>query len=300
MGRAAGRYNDLDPLVCAKGWQVQKSEPGLLLRSVEVHRFRPWPDAFPFSVPLIRDLDRIEFRSPVTFLVGENGCGKSTLLEAMACAASAVAVGSEGVGSDPTLASLRELAKDLRLAWSRRTHRGFFMRAEDFFGYARRLAATRRELESDLDEVKRDYAGRSPTAQAYARAAYEGQLGALRQRYGEGLETRSHGEGFLALFRSRFVPGGLYLLDEPEAPLSPLRQLSFLVLLDQLVRQDAQFIIATHSPILMAFPGATILSLDRSQVEAVAYDELEHVRITQEFLANPAHYLRHLLAPDEP
>jgi predicted ATPase len=285
--------------VATKGWQVQKIAGRLPLLSVEVHRFKPWRDAFPYSVPLIRDLERIEFESPVTFLVGENGCGKSTLIEALACAANTVTVGSEGVGSDPTLVPLRELAKDLRLAWSRRNHRGFFMRAEDFFGYARRLAATRTELERDLEDVKRDYADRSPTAQAYARSGYEGQLGALQRRYGEGLETRSHGEGFLALFQSRFVPGGLYLLDEPEAPLSPLRQLSFLVLLDQMVRQDAQFIIATHSPILMAFPGATILSLDHGRIEKVAYNALEHVRITQEFLADPERYLRHLLAPDD-
>ena len=219
---------------------MQKTVGRLHLLSVEVHRFKPWPDVFPYSVPLIRDLDRIEFESPVTFLVGENGCGKSTLIEALACAANTVTVGSEGVGSDPTLVPLRELAKDLRLAWSRRNHRGFFMRAEDFFGYARRLAATRNELERDLEDVKRDYADRSPTAQAYARSGYEGQLGALQRRYGDGLETRSHGEGFLALFQSRFVPGGFYLLDEPEAPLSPLRQLSFLVLLDQMVRQDQE------------------------------------------------------------
>ncbi|MBD2776115.1 AAA family ATPase [Iningainema tapete] len=106
--------------------------------------------------------------------------------------------------------------------------------------------------------------------------------------------ANSHGESFLKLFQSRFVLGGLYLLDEPEAPLSPLRQLSFLSLLKDMVNQDSQFIIATHSPIIMAFPEATILSFDTNPPKEVAYDELEHVSLTKAFLNNPQSFLRHL------
>lgn len=267
----------------------------LHLLSVEVRKLKPWPEEFPYIVPVIKTLERMEFGAAVTFLVGENGTGKSTLLEALALAVGSVTVGSESVDRDRSLEPLRALAKDLRLTWSIKTKRGFFMRAEDFFGYARKMAETRAELARELEETKREYANRSPTARAYATMAHEGQLNALEQRYGGGLEARSHGEGFLALFQSRFVPGGLYLLDEPEAPLSPLRQLSFLVLLDQMVKQNAQFIIATHSPVIMAFPGAKILNLDRVPVEEVAYADLEHVRITREFLADPERYFRHLL-----
>jgi predicted ATPase len=108
------------------------------------------------------------------------------------------------------------------------------------------------------------------------------------------LDARSHGESFLALFQTRFVPGGLYLLDEPEAPLSPLRQLTFLALLKQMVDQEAQFIIATHSPIILAFSGATILSFDGEQIEPVEYDKLEHVTLTRAFLNNPASFLKWL------
>jgi predicted ATPase len=269
---------------------------GIQLQAVRVRKARPWPTEFPYSVPVIRTLEAIEFDTQVTFFVGENGCGKSTLMEALACAVGAIAVGSENLQTDRTLEPARELARSLQLSWSRKNHRGFFMRAEDFFGFARRISATRQELESDLRDVERDYSTRSRTAQIYARSAYAGQLGALRKDYGGDLDAQSHGESFLALFRTRFVPGGLYLLDEPEAPLSPLRQLTFLAMLDQMVKQDAQFIIATHSPIIMAFPKATIFSLDKVPIQRVRYDELEHVQIMRGFLANPQLYFRDLFA----
>ena len=115
-----------------------------------------------------------------------------------------------------------------------------------------------------------------------------------RQDQGD-LDHRSHGESFFSFFQARFVPDGLYLLDEPEAPLSPLRQLAFLSLIKPLVeKQRAQFIIATHSPILMAYPGATILNFDVLPIAPIAYDDLEHVRLTRDFLRDPASFLRHL------
>jgi predicted ATPase len=127
----------------------------------------------------------------------------------------------------------------------------------------------------------------------YAREVHE-----LRKSYGDGLDANSHGEGFFKLFRSRFVGEGLYLLDEPEAPLSPSRQLSLIAMIHQMIAQGGQFIIATHSPILMAYPGATLLSFDDGRIQSVAYDTLEHVTVTRNFLNNPDAYLRHLLADD--
>jgi predicted ATPase len=265
---------------------------GIHLRSLALRH--PLPEGFPFSVPVIQSLDRLAFSSQVTFLVGENGCGKSTLLEGIACAVGSIAVGREGVDTDSTLEQVRALGKRFKLTWSVRTLRGFFMRAEDFFGYATRMARMREELQRDLKDVNETYQDRSRTAQTYARAAYQRELSALEQYYGEGIDTRSHGESYLDFFQARFVPGGLYLIDEPEAPLSPLRQLSFLVLLKSMVEQDAQFIIATHSPIIMAYPEAEILSFDSGVIEPVGYDELEHVRITRGFLNHPERYLARL------
>lgn len=261
---------------------------------------RPFPeseiDEFPFTVPVIRSLPEIKFTAPVTFFVGENGSGKSTVMEALACAVESITVGSESVKTDKTLAPIRKLAKYFKLAWTKRTRKGFFMRAEDFFGYARSMRETREELEEELSNVDRDYKGRSKLAQDLARSAYSGQLAAMKHRYGKDLDNFSHGEAFLTLFQARFVPGGLYLLDEPEAALSPSRQLSFLSALRQMVEQEAQFVIATHSPIILAYPGAQILSFENGMIKQVKYEDLEHVQLTKEFLENPESYLRHLFS----
>lgn len=268
----------------------------LPLRSLSVRRFDSWPDRFPYSLPLIRNLEEIRFESPVTFLVGENGCGKSTLLEAIACAANSITVGSQPVSSDPSLKAMRSLAKSIHLTWSAKTRKGFFMRSEDFFGFARKMAQTRQELQEDLERTERDYVDKSETARQFARLPYQNELNALQHSYGENLDARSHGESFLKLFEARFVPGGLYLLDEPEAPLSPLRQLSFLVLIRQMIAQSAQFIIATHSPILMAYPDAVILHIEDGHIHGTAFEDIEHVHITRTFLENPQAYLRHLFS----
>lgn len=251
-------------------------------------------DEFPFTVPVVRSLSEIKFTTPVTFFVGENGSGKSTVMETLACAVESITVGSESVKTDKTLAPIRKLAKYFKLTWTKRTHKGFFLRAEDFFGYARSMRETREELEEEYNNVERDYKGRSEYAKDLARLPYAGQLAAMKNRYGKDLDNFSHGEAFLTLFQARFVPGGLYLLDEPEAALSPSRQLSFLAALKQMVEQEAQFIIATHSPILLAFPGAQILQFSEGTIREVKYNELEHVNLTRDFLANPESFLRHL------
>ncbi|GAB1471293.1 AAA family ATPase [Chloroflexota bacterium] len=252
-------------------------------------------DEFPFTVPVIRDISEIQFTAPVTFFVGENGSGKSTVMEVLACAVESITVGSESVKTDKTLAPIRKLARYFKLAWTKRTRKGFFMRAEDFFGYAHSMRKIHEELEEEYNNVERDYKDRSKYAADLARSAYSGQLAAMKNRYGEkGLDSYSHGEAFLTLFQSRFIPGGLYLLDEPEAALSPSRQLSFLSALKQMVKQEAQFVIATHSPIILAFPEAQILQFDEGTIREVKYNDLEHVNLTRDFLANPEAFLRHL------
>jgi predicted ATPase len=252
------------------------------------------PKTFPFSVPVVRALETLELPTPVTFFVGENGSGKSTLLEGIAAAVGLPTVGSDAVQDDATLAAQRSLAAQLRLSWSRRTHRGFFLRAEDFFGFTKYVARLRAELQGRLAEVEVEYKTRSAFAKGLAAGPAAASLAALEQRYGIDLDANSHGESFLRLFRSRFVPGGLYLLDEPEAPLSPQSQLGLIAMLREMVSDNAQFIIATHSPILLAFPGATIYTFDDQPARRVEYEELEHVRLTRDFLNDPGAFLRHL------
>jgi predicted ATPase len=271
----------------------------ILLRSVELKSELPASRAYPFSLPVVRHLGTLTFSAPVTLFVGENGSGKSTILEAIAAAAGSITVGAESVGVDPDLQPARRLAGAMRLIWSKRTRRGFFLRAEDFLGYVRRLQSLRRDLAQDAAEMERRYAGRG-LAVSLGKMPMEGSLAAMREKYGEGLDTRSHGESFLDLFHARLQPGGLYLLDEPETPLSPLKQLSLLRMFHDAVTSGAQFIIATHSPILMAYPGACILNFDTVPPSPAAYDDLEHVRILRDFLNHRDAFLKPLFDPQAP
>src|SRR5262245_32490532 len=263
----------------------------IYLQSISLKPAAKKQSGFPFDLPLVKNLDQVEFHSPVTFFVGENDSGKSTLLEAIGAGVKLATVGGEDVERDKTLEGARALGRQLKFSWLRKTHRGFFLRAEDFFNFARRLQTMTKELQELADSFDEEYSG---YALGLAKGAALGQRKALIERYGEDLDANSHGESFLKLFQSRFVAGGLYLLDEPEAPLSPQRQLALMAMLKEMVEQETQFIIATHSPILMAFPGARIISFDAHPVQEVDYDDVEHVSLTRAFLNNPQSFLRRL------
>ena len=223
-------------------------------------RVSSWTE-YPFSLPAVRALDGLQFKTPVTFVVGENGVGKSTLLEAIAIAFGFNPEGGSRSFKFESRASHSALHAALRLVKSpRRASDGFFLRAETFYNVA--------------SEVER--------------------LGAVRG-YGErNLHELSHGESFLSLAMNRFWGDGFYVLDEPEAALSPTRQLALLVRLRDLVARGSQFIIATHSPFVMAFPSATILQIGESGVCEVRYQETEHYLVTKRFINNPERMLAHL------
>jgi predicted ATPase len=256
--------------------------------------------AHPFTVPAVRALaglpGGLALDAPVTCFVGENGSGKSTLLEGLAAAVGLPAVGSDDVARDPTLAPARALGRALKLTWTRRLTRGFFLRAEDFFGFARRLARERADLEARLAELEAEYArlDRAPHALGLAQGPLRASLAEMTRRYGVDLDARSHGESFLQLFQARLVPQGLFLLDEPEAALSPQRQLALLALMKRFAAEGAQFVVATHAPLVLAYPGARLYSFDETPPALVGYDDLEHVRLTRDFLRDPTRYLRQL------
>ncbi|HUO11319.1 MAG TPA: AAA family ATPase [Caulobacteraceae bacterium] len=247
---------------------------------------------FPWSLPVFRWLDRLEFRAQVTFLVGENGSGKSTLLEGLAAGMQAVVAGGADIERDEGLATARHFAASYRFSRRHKPRAKLFVRAEDLFGFVRRVGRTMaemRELEQHFEQtVKGDYGRMLATGVA------RGQRGALADRYGEDPDARSHGETFLNLLEQRLVSEGLYFLDEPEAPLSPLRVLSLISLLKQVVADGSQLVICTHSPILMAFPGAEILLFEGDQLTPTRWEDLDHVRLTRAFLNDPESYLRRL------
>lgn len=265
-----------------------------LLKTIQRSSITGSIESYPFNIPSIQSLDILTFDTPVTIFVGENGTGKSTLLEAIAAAVGSITVGADSVETDRSLESAQKLARCLKLSWKVKTRKGFFLRAEDFINYTKKLAEIRYDMEKELENVEKEYKNRSILAQNLAKMPYQRSLADMRRLYGQGLEMKSHGESFFNLFHSRFVPGGLYLLDEPETPLSPMKQLALISMITEMVEQSSQFIIATHSPILMAYPGAMIYSFDETPIRPVKYDELEHVNLTRSFLNDPERYLKYL------
>jgi predicted ATPase len=222
------------------------------------------PARHPFNVRAFSQGIDLTFRTNVTFFVGENGSGKSTLLEALAECCGFNPEGGSRDHQREAFAGRSALAEALRLSWFPKATEGFFLRAESFYNFA----------------------------------TYIEQVSNLRAYGGKSLHAQSHGESFLSLFTHRFEQG-LFILDEPEAALSPQRQLSFLrVIHDLETPGEAQFLISTHSPILLAYPGAVLFSLDGDSIREIDYRETEHYRVTRDFLNAPDRYFKHLFGDD--
>jgi predicted ATPase len=261
------------------------------LQSVSLRNL-PEEEVFPFTLPLIKNLEPIIFQKNITFFVGENGAGKSTILEALAYKLNLPVAGTASVEQDPMLENARKLGQYLSLRQNSKSSSGFFLRAEDFIGFVKNIQRQIAELNAEIDDIKNTWAGGDIT---FALGAVEGEKKALISRYGEDLDAMSHGEGFLKFFISRITGKGIYLIDEPEAALSPARQLSLISLIRQKVKDvDAQFIIATHSPIIMAIPEAEIFHFKDGKIAPITYEETEHYQLTKSFLDNPDLFLRSL------
>jgi predicted ATPase len=225
----------------------------------------PSVEEYPFNIPAIRHLDQLGFRAPVTFFIGENATGKSTLLEAIAVAAGFNAEGGSRNFRFSTRATHSRLHEHLRLVRSGiRPRDGYFLRAESFYNVSSAV--------EDYD-VKEYYGG-------------------------ESLHAQSHGESFMSLVLHRLRGKGLYFFDEPEAALSPTRQLSLIVAMQGLVDRGSQFVIATHSPILLGYPGAEILQFGPGPITPVAYKDTEHYTVTRAFLERPERMLRELMGSE--
>jgi predicted ATPase len=237
-------------------------------------RVANWDD-YPFFVPVIRNLDELTLKSRICFFAGENGTGKSTVLEAIAAH---YGFGREGGNrnffNDSTESnhSVDPLVRALRLSFDKRTGAGFFLRAESWFNTV-----------SHMDELDKEPAGGPPISTYYG---------------GRSLHTRSHGETFFTVLDLKFRRNGLFLIDEPEAALSPQRQLSFLVLVHDVLRKykEAQFIVSTHSPMLLGYPDAQIFSFDGDRIEEIPYEQTAPLQIVRHFLNNRKDFLEELFA----
>ncbi|MGE0739861.1 MAG: AAA family ATPase [Hyphomonadaceae bacterium] len=242
--------------------------------SIELMRSRDgWDErSYPFALAALRGWERLMLHPKVTFFVGENGSGKSTLIEAIAVASGFNAEGGSRNFNFATHVSHSPLHDYLRIARSPRRRRdGYFLRAESYYNVA-----------SEIERLDQE-PGAPPIIGAYG---------------GVSLHGMSHGQSFMALMEHRFRSDGLYVLDEPEAALSPNRQLAFLSRLHELVLAKSQFIIATHSPILLAYPNAKIFEFGGNGVNETAYEDLEHVLVTRNFLNRTQVFLDTLLGDD--
>ena len=241
--------------------------PGIFIQAVARERsLGAAPRDYPYSVPAIAHLTELTFDAPVTFFVGENGSGKSTLLEGIAAAFGLNPEGGTKHERFTTHSTHSGLFRSLILTKSRDAPTdSYFLRAESFYNVASAMDPR------DVDQ----YGGRS-------------------------LHAQSHGESFLSLVLHRLRGNGLYLCDEPEAALSPARQLALLAAMHRLVRRNSQFIIATHSPILLGYPGATIYLFAEKELARIAYLDTEHYQITKAFLERPERMLNELLRADNP
>lgn len=230
------------------------------IRSVELLRDKiPSFSEYPFNLAVIRALSGLEFHSKVTYFVGENGTGKSTILEAIATSYGFNPEGGTKNFSFSSMATHSDLHDYIRLVKGiRRPKDGFFLRAESFYNVA-----------TNIDELDRE--GTEPRI--------------IDSYGGHSLHQQSHGESFLSLFLNKFRGEGVYILDEPEAALSPIRQMTMIARMHELVCQGSQFIIATHSPIIMAYPDAVIYEI-REDIKKVKYEETEHYKVMWDFLNN--------------
>ncbi|WP_062104701.1 AAA family ATPase [Bacillus niameyensis] len=238
-------------------------------------------------------MESIEFNKPVTIFVGENGTGKSTILEGIAASANLPTAGAMEIANDQDLMHAQTLSGMMRLNWRKRQSRGFFLRAEDFISFVKRIKQMKQDAEKELNLIEIEYKNKSSYAKGLASMPHLRTLEDLKHFYNEGLETRSHGESFLDFFKMRIQPNGLYLIDEPETPLSPMRQLSLISIIMDAIKEGCQFIIITHSPMIMAIPEAEIFSFDHHPPVLIDYEDIEHVQVMESFLASPQSFLRH-------
>ncbi|PKK97041.1 MAG: ABC transporter ATP-binding protein [Tenericutes bacterium HGW-Tenericutes-3] len=248
---------------------------------------------FPYQLPFFKE-QHITFDSPITILVGENGSGKSTFLELINEKLKLYRIEMENTYQKELRDILKKASKDITLKYALTKPQGFFFCAEDFTSYIHFLVREKNEALSELKRIETEYKNKSDLSRSLAKGPSSKTLYEIDNLYDRDLLKSSHGEAYLSFFSSRLRKNQIYLLDEPETPLSIQNQLTLITLIHDAVKEGNQFIIATHSPIVMSIPGAVILSLSDQGVEKIKFDEIESVLLLKQFLNYPDSFFKHL------
>lgn len=242
---------------------------------------------YPFNLEWLNKMTELEFRKPLTFLVGDNGVGKSTLIQAIAIQSQLPQLTNEMYENNPEYELILKLSHTLKTVWDFKSNKGFFFRADDFISFIRENKKLKKDLENELDLLDE----RGVDKLSFERQPYQNSLAALKRTYPKELHKLSHGQSFLALFKSRLSPNSLYLLDEPETPLSPQNQLTLLYMIHEQIEQGSQFIIASHSPILTAYPNSDIYNICTDEIRTIEYNEIENVEFMKNFMSDPERFM---------
>ncbi|MFW6320165.1 MAG: ABC transporter ATP-binding protein [Bacillota bacterium] len=255
-------------------------------------------ETFPYNLPFFNGKP-IKLSNTVTIISGSNGSGKSTLLELLAEKLGLYRITEQSDTTKTLRESILPATRHVDATYNLQKPKGFLFSAEDFTKYIQFLEHEKALAKQELETIDKTYKNKSTYAKMMAKSPHNKTLGEIDSLYQNPLLTASHGEAYLDFFSSRLRPNTLYLLDEPETPLSIQNQLTLLVLIHNAVKQGAQLIIATHSPIISAYPNATLYTLSPTAIDETNFDTIESVKLLKDFLENKEAYLNHLFKGDD-
>ncbi|XMB85522.1 AAA family ATPase [Mycoplasmatota bacterium WC44] len=252
---------------------------------------------YPFNLDILNN-KTLSIDNPVTIFIGSNGSGKTTIIESLAASINSINISSGSISDDEFMREIVDYSKKIKISYKYKTKSGFFFRAVDFITFRHGLTHMKNKLLTELAEIDEEFKNKSDYARQLARGPFLKSIYEIENTYSNDLNKLSHGESFLEFFSSRFTKKGIYILDEPETPLSPENQYTLLVMIKNMVEKGSQFIISTHSPIIMAYKNAKIFDLD-NKFNQTDYEDIDSIKFLRDFLLNKERYMHYLERDDE-